>query len=93
MCVVLRANLKTEVTSVVTGDEALLGGRVEGEGPADELLVEGALDLARNLVADVVDDGVEVARVRVVRSLVGAFQVACGWNRALEKCLILQFWG
>ena len=64
------------LTLVVSGDEALLGRRVPRERSADEVLVEGALDLARHVGHDVVEHGVQVARVRVVRALIRARQVA-----------------
>ena len=62
-------------TSVIAGYEALVGRCVVGEGPAHELVVEGALDLAGDLILDVVHDRVKVPRVAVVRPLVGAVQV------------------
>ena len=64
------------LTGVVTADEALPRRGVVGEGAADEVLVEGALHLAVDLVLDVVDHRVEVPRVRVVGPLVRARQLA-----------------
>jgi hypothetical protein len=63
------------VTSIIAGNEALVGRGVVGEGATNELLVKGALDLAGHLVFDVVDDGVEVARVPVVSPLIRAVEV------------------
>ena len=60
------------LTSVVAADEALPRRGVVGEGAADEVLVEGALHLAVDLVLDVVDHRVEVPRVCVVGPLVRA---------------------
>ena len=70
-------------TSVISGNEALVGRGVVGEGATDELLIEGALDLAGHLVLDVVDDGVEVARVAVVCPLIRAIEVT--WSFIKKK--------
>jgi hypothetical protein len=63
-------------TSIISGNEALVSRCIVGKSPADELLVECALDLAGDLVLDVVDDRVQVARVPVIRSLIRTVQIA-----------------
>ena len=68
--------IQSFLTGVVAADEALPRRGVVGEGAADEVLVEGALHLAVDLVLDVVDHGVEVPRIRVVGPLVRARQLA-----------------
>ena len=57
---------------VVAADEALQGRRVKRERATHERQVERALNFASNFVLDVVDHGVQVAGIRVVRSLVRA---------------------
>lgn len=67
--------MKNSNTSVISRYKTLIGWSIVWEGPTHELLVEGTLDLAGNLIVDVVHYGVQVAWIGIVGALVGAIEV------------------
>ena len=73
---------------IVAGYETLRGRGVEGEGPTDKVLEECALLLAADVVGDSGDDGVKIARIGVVRSLVGAAQLLCVDTGVLQVFMV-----
>ena len=63
------------LTCVIATDEALQCRWVESEGVADKRLIESTLDFTGDIVFDVIDDGIEVAGIRIVSWFIVTGQV------------------
>ena len=66
---------------IISTDKTLQSGWIKGERPTHERLIKGALNFASHFIFNVVDYGIQIARVSVVRPFVGTRQIAwkSGW--------------